>query len=292
MTIALALVGCGRWGKKLLAAVSRHEAFRLVAVADPDPAARAWVREICGISGTFVESRELLRALRLDAAIVATPTNTHAAVTEILLAAGLDVLVEKPLARSARAAARLCELSLRHGNIGMVGHVLRFHAATLELVRSCHAGELGTLQRISAVRATQSGSPDALWTLGPHELATLTALDPSRVVSLDAARDGDSTVARLALASGLSARFSWSTRALAPLRRTVIHGTRGTATLDELDPLSGSDPLDAELDAFADAIATRTRPRADFVEGARVVQLLERIERALITPAARAELHG
>ncbi len=316
MRIPLALVGCGRWGKRLARALSWHDAFSLVAVVDSDPVARAWARESAPNSLGFSDIRALVRADVAGAAVVATPTPSHADIAECLLEGGLDVLVEKPLARSAADAARLSELCASSGRVGMVGHILRFAPSTNELVRLCRSGALGAIEEVTAVRATQSGGPDALWTLGPHELATLQALDMSRIVSCAGELEGDAITARLSLASGVKARFSWSTRAARPMRRTIVRGTLGSVTLDELDagapirlvcsahaatsvlPLSASaapparTPLELELDHFAASIGARTRPVTDFAEGARVVGVLERIERSIVVPAPRVASHG
>jgi predicted dehydrogenase len=63
----------------------------------------------------------------IDAASVATPTNTHYEVARSLLANGKHVLVEKPITDNTAHAAELAELAARNGLILQVGHVERFN---------------------------------------------------------------------------------------------------------------------------------------------------------------------
>ena len=72
-------------------------------------------------------------AANADAAIVATPTITHADIGCRLIELGLDVMVEKPIAHDARPAHRLVETAERHGRILQIGHLERFNPAVIAL---------------------------------------------------------------------------------------------------------------------------------------------------------------
>jgi predicted dehydrogenase len=78
---------------------------------------------------------ELLATAGLDAVIVATPPQTHSALTAAALRAGLHVLCEKPLAPSAAECAALIDLAAERELVLAVGHEKRFHP-TLERVRA------------------------------------------------------------------------------------------------------------------------------------------------------------
>ena len=65
----------------------------------------------------------------VDAVSVCVPTVHHARVAGELIAAGVDVLIEKPLAASLADADEILELSRRHGRIVQVGHLERFNPA-------------------------------------------------------------------------------------------------------------------------------------------------------------------
>jgi predicted dehydrogenase len=103
----------------------------LVAAVEPDPvrAAEAAAKYSIPIFSTV---DELLAAdLKLDAATVSVPTVHHHAVASSLLDAGLDLLVEKPLAASLTEADELLELASKRQRILQPGHLERFNPAVL-----------------------------------------------------------------------------------------------------------------------------------------------------------------
>jgi predicted dehydrogenase len=105
----------------------------LVAAVEPDAARAARAAEKYAIQ-VFPGVDELLRAdLKLEAATVAVPTVHHYAVASALLDAGLDVLVEKPLAASLAEADDLCARAEKGGRILQPGHLERFNPAVLAI---------------------------------------------------------------------------------------------------------------------------------------------------------------
>ncbi len=71
--------------------------------------------------------------LAAEAAVVATPTLTHAEIGCRLIELGLDVLVEKPIAHDPASARALIDAAQRHGKILQIGHLERFNPAVLAL---------------------------------------------------------------------------------------------------------------------------------------------------------------
>lgn len=107
------------------------EGAALVAAVDPDPARAEEAAKQYGIS-VFATIEELLKIdLKLDAAIVAVPTVKHHEVAAALIEAGLDLLVEKPLAASLAEADDLIAKAERGGRILQPGHLERFNPAVL-----------------------------------------------------------------------------------------------------------------------------------------------------------------
>ena len=103
----------------------------LVAVVDPDSGRAEEAAKQYGIP-IFANVAELLNAdLKLDAAIVAVPTVKHHEVAAALLEAGLDLLVEKPLAASLAEADDLIARAERGNRIVQPGHLERFNPAVL-----------------------------------------------------------------------------------------------------------------------------------------------------------------
>jgi len=133
--VRVAVAGTGAFGRNHLRVYRELETsgqpVALVAAVEPD-AARAG--ETAGIYAipVFGSVDQLLRAdLGVSAASVAVPTVQHASVAAELLDAGLDLLVEKPLAATLAEADTLLTLAERNGRIVQPGHLERFNPAVL-----------------------------------------------------------------------------------------------------------------------------------------------------------------
>ena len=131
----VAVAGAGAFGRNHLRVVreleTAGEGAALVAAVDPDAARAEEAAKQYGIA-VFSRIEDLLRAdLKLDAACVAVPTVKHHEVAAELLDAGLDLLVEKPLAASLGEADDLIQRLEKTGRIVQPGHLERFNPAVL-----------------------------------------------------------------------------------------------------------------------------------------------------------------
>jgi predicted dehydrogenase len=134
------VAGAGAFGRNHLRVYRELETaglgVELVAAVEPDPARAADVTAKYGIPAFSSIDRLLSADLRLNAASVAVPTVHHHAVASALLDAGLDLLVEKPLAASLKEADDLIERAEKGGHgkdkiIVQPGHLERFNPAVL-----------------------------------------------------------------------------------------------------------------------------------------------------------------
>jgi predicted dehydrogenase len=117
------VVGYGHLGKHHARIHSALEDCEFIGVADPSVAARG-AAESAGFK-VFADYRELLG--RVDAASIATPTETHLEVARDFLDAGVHVLVEKPLALTIDEAKEIAELARLKKLALQVGHIERFN---------------------------------------------------------------------------------------------------------------------------------------------------------------------
>jgi predicted dehydrogenase len=136
--IKVAVVGVGAFGKnhaRVYHELQQQDAgVELVAVVDSDQAqAQAVARQFgCKALISFEELRG-----RVEAASVAVPTVHHLSVAAGLMAAGIDVLIEKPVATTLDEAEELIRLANTNQRIAQVGHLERFNPAvraTLPLI--------------------------------------------------------------------------------------------------------------------------------------------------------------
>ena len=135
--LRVAVAGAGAFGKNHLRVYRELEAaglgVALVAAVEPDAVRAAETAEKYAIP-VFATAAELLAAdLKLDAASVAVPTVQHHAVASALLDAGLDLLVEKPIAASLAEADDLIARAERGKRILQPGHLERFNPAVLAI---------------------------------------------------------------------------------------------------------------------------------------------------------------
>jgi predicted dehydrogenase len=133
--LRVAVAGTGAFGRNHLRVYRELETAGLGVVlagaVEPDQVRAAETAAHYAIP-VFSSAEELLAAdLRLDAASVAVPTVHHHAVASTLLEAGLDLLVEKPLAASLTEADDLLALAARKARILQPGHLERFNPAVL-----------------------------------------------------------------------------------------------------------------------------------------------------------------
>lgn len=127
--LRIAVVGAGAFGRNHLRVYSELEGATLCAVVDQNSTIAAEAGEKYGIPH-FSSVEDLLAAdLHLNAASVCVPTIHHLAAARPLLEAGLDVLIEKPLAPSLADADALIALAARHGCLIQTGHLERFNPA-------------------------------------------------------------------------------------------------------------------------------------------------------------------
>jgi predicted dehydrogenase len=133
--LRVAVAGTGAFGQNHLRVYQEFaaEGVTLVAAIEPDAARAAETAEKYGVA-VFPSVDAALRAdLKLDAVSVAVPTVHHCAVAGELLAAGVDCLVEKPLAASLAEADQLIALADKHERILQAGHLERFNPAVLAI---------------------------------------------------------------------------------------------------------------------------------------------------------------
>ena len=179
----MAVAGAGAFGRNHLRVLHELEAagagVKLAAVVEPD-AVRAAEAAKYG-SPVFLSTEELLAAGEpLDAAIVAVPTVKHHAVAGALLDAGLDVLVEKPLAANLNEADDLIARAERGSRILQPGHLERFNPAVLAVEPRLKRPMFFEAHRLS-VFTPRSLDVDVVLDLMIHDLDIVLAVTQSPV---------------------------------------------------------------------------------------------------------------
>lgn len=129
----VAVVGAGAFGRNHVRVYRELQdaglPVSLVAIVEPDPERAAALHQQYGVAVYSAIEECLSAPVRIDAASVCVPTSAHFDVASALLSAGVDVLVEKPIAATLAQADALVDLATASGRILQVGHLERFNPA-------------------------------------------------------------------------------------------------------------------------------------------------------------------
>jgi len=170
----MALIGLGGWGSNIFKALERIDEVELVAVCDQDTARLNTVTKRNPHITPFETVDALISGCKIDAAVIATPSPTHAELSRTFLELDTPVFVEKPMALSVSDAEDLVDISQKKKLPLMVGHLLIYHPA-VELTKSIiDSGELGDVYYIYSKRINLGvvrEDENALWSLAPHDVS-------------------------------------------------------------------------------------------------------------------------
>ncbi|MXV62531.1 Gfo/Idh/MocA family oxidoreductase [Natronorubrum sp. JWXQ-INN-674] len=160
--LSLGVLGVGNIGMVHLKSALAMPDVDVVAAADAVPENRDRA-ERAGVSRTYDDYTTLLDAEDLDAAVVALPPFLHADAVERAAEAGVDVFVEKPLARSTEEADEMLETAREAGIAVGVDHTLRYQPDMAGVKGEYEDGSVGHVPYASITRLNDHplGKPPA-----------------------------------------------------------------------------------------------------------------------------------
>lgn len=308
MTVRVGVIGVGHLGYHHARIYNDLPDVSLTGIVDPDAARSA---KVAGEFGAQVYgSPEALFAAGVDAVSIAAPTTQHFPLAMQALDAGMDVLVEKPMAATLTEAAALVAHAAKQKRLLQVGHVERFNGAVIALREGIAAPKFVECHRLSPY-PKRSTDISVVHDLMIHDLDIVLALDGSEVKSLDAvgvpvfSETEDIANARIRFASGCVANLTVSRVSVERMRKIRIFEPNAYVSTDysaqevlvyrkkpgpmppDADPMSlisidalpvkKEEPLRLELESFIRCVKDRTRPEVAGEDGLRALELAERI---------------
>lgn len=313
----IGVIGCGYWGKNLVR--NFHQLGSLFAICDTNASAAAALSETYSVR-YCTTADELLGMPEIHAVAIAAPAAQHFELAKRAMLAGKDVFVEKPLALRLDEGEELVQLSSKLERILMIGHLLQYHPAILELRRLLQAGELGRVNYLYSSRLNFGKlrtEENILWSFAPHDISALLFLLNETPVSVSAEGAtylnqsiADITLTNLEFASGVKAHIfvSW----LHPFKeqKLIVVGDRQMAVFDDTEavrklvlyphhvdwidripvarkaeginvPISTQEPLQAECQHFIDSVRDKKVPRTDGQNGLAVLRILHACEESI-----------
>ena len=282
--IRVAVIGVGAFGKNHARVVSQSVRAKLGYIVDADAARAQAVAQEFGARAAR-DYREVIG--QVDAAIVAVPTKAHAEIGCALLDAGVDVLVEKPIAPTVEEADRLIAAADRKGRILQVGHLERFNPVVLELERRSRLPLFFEIHRMS-VFTFRSLDVDVVLDLMIHDLDIVLALANGDLQDIRAAGISilspkvDIANVRLEFSDGCIANLTASRVSTERIRKLRLFQPRQYISIDyakqsgavitvggpagietEQMTITAAEPLRVQFEAFLDSVETREKPKLD-----------------------------
>lgn len=307
-TVRVGVVGVGHHGRHHARVYGSADGAELVGVVDID---EARAKEIASEYGAvaYPDVDELLNA-GVEAVSIATSTTAHCATAIPLLEAGIDVLVEKPLAASVKEARKVVDAANRHNRILQAGHIERFNGAVLALFESIKDPRFIECHRLSPY-PSRGDDVSVVMDLMIHDLDIVLALDGTEAVSVDAigvpvfSKHEDIANARIRFASGCVANVTCSRISVDRMRKiriferdtyvstdyseqeVLVYRKKegelppGKAPMDmiTIEPLevTREEPLRLELASFLDCVRDRKRPECSGEDGLAAMEVAEKV---------------
>ena len=157
--LRIALIGAGVMGRQHHQHLQNLTEAQLCAIADPGPQAAEFAAQ-CGVAH-FTEHRQMLAAANPEAVIVANPNALHVSTALDCIAAGVPVLLEKPVGVHLDEVSELVTASERSGVPVLVGHHRRHNPLIVRARQLIAQGALGRLTTVTAL--WQVHKPDSYY---------------------------------------------------------------------------------------------------------------------------------
>lgn len=299
----VAVAGTGAFGKNHLRVIHQSEHAELAGVYDLDPARAAAVADPLGCR-VFGSLDEL--AQNADAAVIASPTVTHSQVGCQLMEAGLDVMVEKPIAHTLDAARALVDTAASHNRILQIGHLERFNPVVIALAAAIGKPLFFEIHRLSEF-SPRCLDVDVVLDLMIHDVDIILALTGERPQEIRAAgirilsEKVDIANVRIQFPSGCVANLTASRVSTERVRKLRLFQPHEYISLDygrqdavryrvkppmAIDfaalPVTKDEPLRLELEGFFASVTTRQPPPVTGAQGLAALEvafeILDKIE--------------
>jgi predicted dehydrogenase len=303
----LAVIGVGHLGRHHARILSAMPDVDLVGVVDLN---QERAEAIAGANGTSAipEAGDLLG--RVDGVVIATPTESHAAVARPFLDARVAVLIEKPLARSMAEADELVRFAKERQSVLAVGHTERFNPAVAVARPLLTSPRFIEVHRLGAF-PDRSLDIDVVFDLMIHDLDVVLSLVDSPVAAIDAVGVPvltpkiDIANVRLRFQSGCIVNLTASRISRDRTRKIRFFQPESYVAIDyaaqEVEmwrlvrqpvgmptieggpvPVTSDEPLKLELQDFVDAIRDRRPPQVTGEDGRRALALAQDISHQMV----------
>ena len=315
----IGLIGAGSWGKNHLRNLENLGVLNCVLEVSEEIISQRKkefpnVRFLSDIEKLLVDNK-------ISGVVIAAPAEMHYELTKKCLLAGKDVLVEKPLALKVSEGEELVAIAAQNKRILMVGHILQYHSAVIELKRMIDDGELGKIRYIYSNRLNIGKlrtEENVLWSFAPHDISLILMFmngeEPIKVMAHGGSYINkdifDTTLTTIEFRNGVKGHVfvSW----LHPFKeqKLVVVGSEKMVVFDDVSKeklfiyphkikwqqgkipvaekadfttvaIESNQPMEEELKHFIECMKTRKSPKTDGNEWLIVLRILEQEQNKL-----------
>lgn len=242
--IKTAVIGVGSMGRNHARVYSEFPGIHLVAVSDINEKTARSVADLYGAIA-YTEHQKMLESERPSVVSIAVPTALHEQVALDAMAAGADILIEKPIASTIDAGRRIIKCGKELNRKLMIGHIVRFNPAIKELKQKLQDGELGRIFQIVCRRVgpfpKRIRDVGVVVDLAPHDIDImrfLTGREPVRVYAETEQRihtnHEDLILGLLRFPDGVTGTLDINWLTPTKVREILVLGERGLFRVDDL----------------------------------------------------------
>lgn len=299
--VGVAVIGVGFWGRNHARVYMEIPEAELIAVCDINSKRAEETAEKYGVEA-YTDSRKLLRRDDVDAVSICTWTTTHAKETIRALKAGKHVLVEKPIANTAKEAKQIVEMAEKENLILMTGFIERFNPGVERIIKTIDEGAVGDV--VSTTSRRVSEWPERIGDVGVVKDSAIHDIDMMRYIfgedpktvfaragKLKHKRFEDYAQIMLTFSHGKTAFIEANWLTPYKVRKLIITGSKGILTLDYLSQeivieteektfiprYRWEEPLKRELKHFVECIRNNRQPLASGLDGLKALIICEAV---------------
>ena len=306
--IRVGVVGIGHLGGYHLQKYAKIDGCKITALSDTELERAKKAAELYGCEA-FTDHRDMLD--KVDAVSIAVPTGYHHAVARDFLAAGIDVLIEKPLCATVKEADDLLALAKKKNLVFQVGFVERFNPAVMALEKVITRPVFIEVHRLHPF-FERGTDVDVILDLMIHDLDLILKFVDSPLTCVEAvgvpvlSDKIDISNVRLTFASGCIANVTASRISVKTMQKLRFFGPEGYHAVDtrkreilslskvvgadgkqqiiqnNID-ISDHDPLEEEVRSFIGCVEKRSTPVVSGEEGRKSLALAEEILKKMKT---------
>ena len=310
----IALIGCGNWGKNI--ARNLHQMGSLKYIYDSN--VKLSEKLSYDYSLPTLELNKIFKDQNINAIVIASPAITHKDLAIEALKNDKDVFIEKPFCLSLPDAQKLSELATNKNRVLMVGHLLNYHNAFIEMKELIKNGKIGVTQNIRANRQALGAirsKESVIYDLSAHDISMILSITEELPINVNVHSihhhnniGPDAVSVKLSFSKGVTALINSDWMCPYKEHKFSVIGTKGSLIFDDTNnwsekliynpsfvtsknvivpspfekiKIQENEPLKSELQEFIDCIYSRKSPLTDHKEAVKVQTVMDMIDKKI-----------